>query len=182
MPKKMPDAPASTHVLAKSMVVSGIFFGIGGGGRIWTELTKPQLEEYALAYDRRVIEAVDCPIKLMHICSTTEGNPRRLFEEGWFRNYPVTAVNWAAHSWTPVGLGKRLFGDRFCVVGGLDHEGTLRTGTPEQVEEQVKRAIDDAAEGGGFIIGPGCTVFQDMPYENYNAVGRAVVKYGAYRR
>jgi uroporphyrinogen decarboxylase len=161
---------------------SGIFFGIGGGGRIWSELTKPQLEEYALGYDKRILEAVDCPIKLMHICSTPEGDPRRLFEGGWFKNYPVTAINWAAHSWTPVGQGKRLYGDRFCVVGGLDHEGTLRKGTPAQIEEQVKRAIDDASEGGGFIIGPGCTVFQDMPYENYNAVGRAVMRHGAYRR
>jgi uroporphyrinogen-III decarboxylase len=41
----------------------------------------------------------------------------------------------------------------------------------------VKKAIDDAGEGG-FMLGPGCTVYQDMPRENYNAVGRAAIRYG----
>jgi uroporphyrinogen decarboxylase len=46
----------------------------------------------------------------------------------------------------------------------------------------VKKAIDDAGEGGGFMLGPGCTVYQDMPRENYNAVGRAVIRHGYYKR
>jgi len=57
----------------------------------------------------------------------------------------------------------------------------LRNGTPDQVEEAAKKAIEDCAEGGGFMLGPGCTVFQDTPIANYNAVGRAVWKYGAYK-
>ena len=161
---------------------SGIFFGIGGNGRIWKDLDKKQLETYALAYDKRVLDAVKAPIKLLHICSTPAGNPEKLMEEGWFKKYPVTAINWASHAWTPVKKGKEIYGDKFCICGGLDHESVLRKGTPKQVEEAVKKAIDEGAEGGGFMLGPGCTIFQDTPFANYDAVGRAVWKYGAYKK
>ncbi len=163
---------------------SGIFFGIGGGGRIWRELTVEQLEDYAYGYDRRVLEAVDCPIKLMHVCSTPQGNPqeRGLMEGGWFRRYPVTAINWDSHEFTPIGRGKEVYGGDFCVVGGLDRRETMRRGTPEQVEEQVRGAIEAAGEGGGFILGPGCTLYQDTPLASFNAVGRAVERYGRYGR
>jgi uroporphyrinogen decarboxylase len=163
---------------------TGIFFGIGGGGRVWRELSMEQLEEYALGYDRRVLEVVDCPIKLMHICSTPQGTPpdKGLMEGGWFKEYPVDCINWDAHEYTWLDRAKEIYGNRYAICGGLDRVTTLRTGTPEQVEAEVKKAIEDAGEGGGFMLGPGCTVNQDMPRENYNAVGRAVIKYGYYRR
>jgi uroporphyrinogen decarboxylase len=161
---------------------SGIFFGIGGGGRIWEVLDKKQLETYALGYDKKVLDAVKTPIKFMHICSTPEGNPEKLMEEGWFDKYPVTALNWASHSWTPLKKGKELYGGKYCICGGLDREEVLLKGTPKQVENAVRKTIDECADGGGFMLGPDCTVFQDTPRENFNAVGRAVWKYGAYKK
>jgi len=163
---------------------AGIFYGIGGGGRIWREFTKEQLEEYALGYDRMVLESTDCPIKLMHICSTPQGNPqdKDLMEGGWFKEYPVDCINWDAHEYTWLDKAKEIYRDSFAICGGLNRNTTLRTGSPDQVEAEVKRAIEEAGEGGGFMLGPGCTVHQDMPRENYNAVGRAVIKYGQYRR
>ena len=175
----------TTVEFAKACVdagASGIFFGIGGGGRIWKALDQKQLEEYALGYDKKVLDAVNCPIKLMHICSTREGNPEKLMEAGWFKKYPVTAINWASSSWTPVKKGKEIYGDKFAICGGLNHEAVLRKGTPTQVEDAAKNAITDCAENGGFMLGPGCTVYSDMPIANYNAVGRAVWKYGAYKK
>jgi uroporphyrinogen decarboxylase len=177
----------TTKDFAKACVDSGatgIFLGIGGGGRIWLDLSKKQLEEYALGYDKEILESVDCPIKLLHICSTPEGNAQDpgLMEDGWFTKYPVTAINWDVHDFTPLKRGKEVYGDAFCIVGGLNHRKTLRNGNPEEVEEEVKKAIRDAGENGGFMLGPGCTVFQDMPLANYNAVGRAAIKYGYYRK
>jgi uroporphyrinogen decarboxylase len=187
----------TTIEFAKACVeagASGIFLGIGGGGRIWRDLNKTQLEQYALGYDKKILDSVNAPIKLLHICSTStkltfipdslkwgpiaNGNPQKLMEEGWFKKYPVSSINWASHQWTPIKKGKEIYGDKFCICGGLDHNKLLRSGTPEQVETAVKKAIDECAEGGGFMIGPGCTVFQDMPLDNYKAVGRAVQKFG----
>jgi uroporphyrinogen decarboxylase len=193
--KKNPDSlkeglnaiTETTKEFAKTCVdagADGIFFGIGGGGRVWRELTVTQLEEYALDYDRQVLNAVDCPIKMMHICSTPHGNPedQNLMETGWFKKYPVNMINWDTHDYTSISEGKKIYGDKFAICGGLNRLTTLRTGTEKQIEEEVKKAIDDAAEGGGFMLGPGCTVSQDMPRKNYNAVGRATLKYGQYKK
>lgn len=162
--------------------IQGIFYGIGGGGRIWRELSIPQLEEYALGYDRKVLDAIDCEIKMMHICSTPMGNAedQGLMESGWFKKYPVDMINWDAHEYTWLDKAKKIYSDKFAICGGLNRVSTLRRGTPSEIESETKKAIDDAAEGGGFMLGPGCTVYQDMPKDNYNAVGRGVVKYGHY--
>ena len=163
--------------------IQGIFYGIGGGGRIWRDLTVPQLEEYALGYDKKVLEALDCEIKMMHICSTPQGNAQDqgLMESGWFKKYPVDMINWDTHDYTWLSKGKEIYGDKFAICGGLDRSyNSMRSGKIEQVEADVKKAIEDAGEGGGFMLGPGCTVYQDQPRASYNAVGRAVVKYGNY--
>jgi uroporphyrinogen decarboxylase len=191
--KKNPDAlkkgletiTETTMEFAKACIdagASGIFFGIGGGGRVWRDLSIEQLELYALRYDKQVLESIDCPIKLMHICSTPQGNPqdKDLMESGWFKKYPVDCINWDAHEYTWLDRAKEIYGKRFAICGGLNRVTTLRTGSPQQVEAEVKMAIKDAGLDGGFMLGPGCTVYQDMPRENYNAVGRAVIKYGYY--
>jgi uroporphyrinogen decarboxylase len=120
----------------------------------------------------------------MHICSKKEGNAQDqgLMENGWFKEYPVHCINWDAHQHTWIDMGKKIYGDKFAICGGLNRATTLREGTPLQVEAEVQKAIEDAGEKGGFMVGPGCTVYQDMPRENYNAVGRAVVKYGYYKQ
>lgn len=55
------------------------------------------------------------------------------------------------------------------------------TRASNQVEAEVKKAIDDCLGGGGFMIVPGCAIYQDTPFENINANGRAISKYGIYQ-
>jgi uroporphyrinogen decarboxylase len=149
-------------------------------------MSQNQLEEYTLYYDRKVLEALkDAPILLLHICSNQQENPQSnggLMEKGWFKNYPVNAINWWNARFTPCSVAKKIYGDKFCIVSGIDHRQTMRYSTPKQVEKEVKNAIEDASEHGGFIIAPGCTLFQDTPLENFNAVARAVSRYGRYRK
>jgi len=118
---------------------TGIFYGVGSGGRYWSRMTREQLEEYALRYDRMVLKALrDAPIRLLHICSTRDEDPQKfggLMEEGWFRHYPVDALNWWDAQFTPLEVAKGVYGDRFCLVGGLDQEGALKAGDPGEVEE-----------------------------------------------
>jgi uroporphyrinogen-III decarboxylase len=139
-----------------------------------------------LYYDKKVLDSLrDAPIRCLHICSTEFENPQQdggLMMDGWFNKYPVDAINWWNHSFAPCSQTKRVYGDRFCVVAGVDHKHTMRYGTPIQVDEQVRASIHRMGEDGGFIIGPGCTLFQDTPLEHFNAVARAVEKYGTYRR
>lgn len=56
----------------------------------------------------------------------------------------------------------------------------LAMGTPQQVDEQVRRRIADLAPGGGYAVGisPGPAYYIRM--ENYDALRQAVFKYGRY--
>jgi len=163
---------------------TGIFFGIGGGGQIWSRMSREQLEEYALRYDKMVLDALrDAPIKLLHICSNETENPQKnggLMEKGWFKNYRVDAINWWDRNFTSIETVKKVYGDKFCIVAGIDHKQTMLHGTPEQVETEAKNAINCAGEDGGFILGSGCTLNQNTPLANYNAVGRAVETYARH--
>ena len=93
----------------------------------------------------------------------------------------MNAINWYDTSFTPCSVAKKIYGNHFCLVAGVDHKQIMRYGTPQQVEEQIKASIKGAAEGGGFIIGPGCGLRQGIPLENFNAVAKAVEKYGRYK-
>lgn len=166
---------------------TGVFYGLGcREGQFWSRIKRRQLEEFALHYDNKIIGALKhAPIRLLHICGDRQENPQQnggLMEEGWFKQYQVNAINWWDACFTPCSLGKRIYRGRFCVIGGVDHYQTMRYGTPDQVEKEVKAAIENAAEGGGFMIGPGCTLFQETPLANFNAVARAVEKYGRYKK
>ncbi len=54
-------------------------------------------------------------------------------------------------------------------------------GTPEQMEEAAKNCIQIAAEGGAYIMAPGCSVPHDTPMENIRAFWEAGLKYGCYQ-
>jgi len=164
---------------------SGIFYGLGARGSFWSKLSKRELEEWELKYDKKILDAVKAPIKLLHICNTADEDPQKnggLMEEGWFKKFPVTMINWNNHAFTPLAKAKKVYGDKFCICGGVDHMKTLSKGTPEMVEEEARQAIADMGDGAGFILGAGCTARMETPWENVNAIGRAATKYGTYRK
>ncbi|MHB1414016.1 MAG: uroporphyrinogen decarboxylase family protein [Chloroflexota bacterium] len=61
---------------------------------------------------------------------------------------------------------KQEFGDRLSFWGAIDEQGTLSTGTPEQVREEVRRRIRDLAPGGGYILGPSHNIQGDVTPQN----------------
>jgi uroporphyrinogen decarboxylase len=75
---------------------------------------------------------------------------------------------------------KALYGDRLVLKGNLHTTETMWRGTPEKVEEACKRAIDEAAEGGGFILSTGDQTPRDTPDENLRIMQRVAETYGRY--
>ncbi len=76
---------------------------------------------------------------------------------------------------------KQEFGSQISFWGGgCDTQEILPNSTPAQVEDEVKRRIDDLAPGGGFVF---CQVHNVQPHvlpENLIAMYDAVHKYGNY--
>jgi len=54
-------------------------------------------------------------------------------------------------------------------------------GTPEEIEKEVRSCLEVAAEGGAYILSPGCTIPHDTPIENLKAFWEAGLKYGNYQ-
>jgi len=75
---------------------------------------------------------------------------------------------------------KKEVGDRVCICGNIDPISVLLEGTPDQVRAVVKRNIEYAGEGGGFIVMPGCDTNPHTPPENFRAMVDAAREYGVY--
>ncbi len=52
--------------------------------------------------------------------------------------------------------------------------------TPQEVEEKCKRAIDAAADGGGFILSTGDQCGRDTPDANLFKMVEVAKSYGKY--
>ena len=62
--------------------------------------------------------------------------------------------------------------------GGCDSQVVLPFGSPQQVEDEVKRRIDDLAPGGGFVFAPIHNIQAGVPTENAVAMFRTAQLYG----
>lgn len=68
-----------------------------------------------------------------------------------------------------VGDLKKEFGDRLVLWGGVPVE-ELVLGTPHSVRSAVRRAMEAAAPGGGFILGPSHSIAYGTKYDNFTAM------------
>jgi uroporphyrinogen decarboxylase len=75
---------------------------------------------------------------------------------------------------------KAYCGDRLCLLGNIDCQELLPSGTVEDVEAAVRQVIEDAAAGGGLIIDSSNTYHPNVKPENVMAVFTATHKHGVY--
>ena len=107
---------------------------------------------------------------IMHL-HASEDNEEIRFDK-IARTPGVSGVNWEDQS-SSLSLrgGKKL--TRAAVLGGIDHNGIFRTGTPDEAKAQVLEAIDDAGLKR-LIVAPGCVITTDTQTENLVAVRDAI--------
>jgi uroporphyrinogen decarboxylase len=75
---------------------------------------------------------------------------------------------------------KQSFGQKLALKGNLHTTDVMLRGSVQQVEEACKRAIDDAAEGGGFVLSTADQTPRDTPDDNIIAMQRVAETYGRY--
>ncbi len=74
---------------------------------------------------------------------------------------------------------KENLGDKICFIGGMDSSDILNFGTPKDIEEDVKKCIKAAAQGGGYFAGPSHNIL-NVPWKNVLALRDAIEKYRRY--
>ena len=75
---------------------------------------------------------------------------------------------------------KKRFGSRVTLHGNIDLTWPLATGTPEDVEKDVKDHMDAMKPGGRWIAGSSHSIVNYISHENFIAMINAIHKYGAY--
>jgi len=75
---------------------------------------------------------------------------------------------------------KRLYGHKLVLKGNVHTIDVMLNGTANDVREAAKKAIDDAAEDGRFILSTGDQCARDTPFENLYALIQTAQTYGKY--
>jgi uroporphyrinogen decarboxylase len=75
---------------------------------------------------------------------------------------------------------KKEFGKKLSLMGNLHTTNVMLKGSAKDVELASKKAMDDAAEGGGFILSTGDQCGRDTPDANIFAMIETARTYGRY--
>jgi len=75
---------------------------------------------------------------------------------------------------------KQAFGDRIVLKGNLHTTNTMLRGTVADVVAASRKAMEDAAAGGRFILSTGDQCGRDTPDENLAAMIETARTYGRY--
>jgi len=75
---------------------------------------------------------------------------------------------------------KKRYGSRVTLHGNMDLTWPLATGTPEDVEADVREHMDALKPGGRWIAGSSHSIVNYIPHDNFIAMINAIHKYGQY--
>lgn len=75
---------------------------------------------------------------------------------------------------------KAQYGDRLSFWGTIGTQTTMPFGMPEEVRENVRHMIETVGKGGGLLIAPTHLLEPEVPWENIEALIRAVKDYGIF--
>lgn len=136
-------------------------------------LSKRQFCEFFLPYLRQSVERMNHfqGSTGIHICGNTKDRWKEVVDAGissfWVDNCESLKELKEAH------------GERIAISGNVVPVDVLRNGTPEEIEENVRSCIMDAADNPcGYNLCPGCTTPVGTSKENMIAFMNAAAIYG----
>ena len=141
--------------------------------RMFRQQLKPRLR---ILFDR-LKQLAPHARRFFHSC----GNVRPLLPDFIEMGVEIlNPVHIRAAGMEPTAL-KRDFGDALVFWGGgVDTQGVLPTGTPQEVKDDVRRNIEALAPGGGFVFNTVHNIQADVSPQNIIAMWEALQEYGAY--
>jgi uroporphyrinogen decarboxylase len=138
---------------------------------MYREMVKP--------YQKRlwsVIKAHTDAKLFLHCCGSIRAFLPDLIEIGVDIINPVQVT---ARDMDPAAL-KSEFGNRLSFWGGIDTQHVMPNGTPDDVEEEVKRRIAELAPGGGYVLTAVHNIQGGVKPENILRMYGAALRYGRY--
>ena len=143
-------------------------------GEMGVDIIGPRLHRrFAHPYDRQVVTAVaaaDFPVAL-HIC----GDSSLILPEMLATSAQILELDYK----TDKVVAKEALRGKATFLGPINPE-LIWSGTPAEVKDASREAIDVLAPGGEFILGPGCALGHTTPPDNIHALIEAAWEYGVY--
>lgn len=140
------------------------------------EMYREMIKPYHKAYTQFIKDKVPHARVFMHSCGSIHNLIPELIDNGVDILNPVQPTAAKMEAWRL----KRDFGDRLTFHGGIDVVDLLPKGSPEDVEEFVRRTLRWFAPGGGYILAASHNIQDDTPCENVIAMYRAGLEHGRY--
>ncbi len=141
--------------------------------RMFREQLKPR---WKMIFDRLKVLAPYAR-RFFHSC----GNVRPLIPDYIELGVEIlNPVHVRAAGMEPVALKHDFGNDLVFWGGGVDTQGILPTGTPQEVRDDVRRNIEVLAAGGGYVFKTVHNIQPDVPAENLAALYEAFSEYGIY--
>lgn len=161
--------------------LGGEDFGTQGGllisPRMFRTMVKPILGDIYKAVKQRLADLGNYDCKLMlHSCGGIEPLINDFIEIGVDVLDPVQT---RAKNMNALHL-KETYGDRISFHGGIDTQGVLPFGTPEEVAEETRCKLESFAPGGGYILCPTHNVQADVKGRNIVSMVETGIAHGAY--
>jgi uroporphyrinogen decarboxylase len=144
-------------------------------GEMGVDIIGPRLHRaFAHPYDRQVISGIgtpDFPIAL-HIC----GDATRILPEMIATGAQILELDYK----TDKEIAKNALRGKAAFLGPVNPELIWVAGSPMEVEDAAREALNVLAPGGEFILGPGCALGHTTPADNIHALIETAWKYGLY--
>jgi len=137
-----------------------------------TNVISPQeFTSFSLPYIQKVVSSAgEIPI-ILHICGNTTRIIDRMVETG----ARYLELDWSVDM-API---RTKYENTIGLIGNVNPT-LLLTGTPDLVEESCRRAIATAGLTGAYILGTGCELPKDTPYQNLDKMIASAEKFGRY--
>ncbi len=67
-------------------------------------------------------------------------------------------------------VARRRWGDRVCILGGIDIPSVLLPGPVDRIREATRALLSDVGRDEGFVLMPSCSVHRGFPLEHLKAM------------
>jgi uroporphyrinogen decarboxylase len=156
--------------------VGALWMGDDMGHKTGTLISPEHLRKYVFPWQKRIAEVAHLhglPF-ILHSC----GNLVEVMDD-LIDDVRIDAKHSYEDVIMPVAEAKALYGDRICILGGVDVDFLSRR-AEDEVRSYVREIIKKCGPGGGYCLGTGNSVANYIKIENYLAMLDEGLKQGAY--
>lgn len=130
------------------------------------QIVKPaQIKEFSLYYLPDIFNIFD--YNILHMCGKVSPHLNEIAHDlKQIQNLNTINIG----PFVDISKTQSLLDHKIGVAGNIDHIRLLPSGSPNDVEDAVKKAIKTSGGDPSYMVAPGCEITADTPIENVKAL------------